>query len=1359
MIRFPVLKDLQGGQKVMKVLGIAIDKRSGLILMGAFIGYSLFCYYLAKLVGLTPERAAIIFLPLLPVAFLFAFYRNRDGKHLDFVLWRKYLALVRPQILLYKKRDPRNPERPVRDSVQDALPAEEFDWEMLRCEDGTYVVVFEVTPVSLSLVGDTERQRVWHANAALYNRVDFPFIEMTRTREGSTARYTRHLGSMIARNVSPRETKLYDFARAHMDYLERAVPSYNIFERTGYLILPYNTAREEAADGGAGFGGLSQTLGSLFRPRKKNAKPSKKDARRRQAEAEAAYRVLSIRAQVIHDGFRRMGCRITPLTDLAFLSFIKGQTTGYDEDRDAVPQLYTPITLETAGYDTLPEEKLAELIMEADRLREEAPHALGIGDVKIKDKIAPDAVRVEPDHLRVEDRLHATLFVSSWPDEVFFGMLEEITHIEGRIKLVKYIEPRPKSEAIKILGGKLAELTASERTADDGNVASNQQRQIARFTNEQALAELQSDRQKYLELSVLIHCEADSEEALESIVENVKTTLAGTNAEAKLAREEAWEGFLSCLPFGVNHLEKRYIGTGMLTNPLACLFSYGTHQIDHEHGVFLGVDTSSQSVMTLDTRELMNPHSVILGQSGAGKSQTVKALSTRLRMLGHRIVLIDPVGNSKYARVAKRLGGEFVYISPSSRHKINPFAIHDNYLNADLLRDTLEDGDTEEDAEAMAREAAYDGKVQEIVRMISLMISSDDTAGAGLDPGEAGYIEEAVYEAYNRKGITQDPSTHHVEPPVLPDLFAVLREREGTNPGLTQVLKKLYSWEKGGLSKLFDQQTNVDLDNKYLVFQIANVKDRQKAPVMHAILEFMNGILSNPEEPSDCFIDEAWSLLAYEMSAEFAETMWRSGRARNSAMCAISQQVAEFVESFQGKRMLELSATHMVFRHQNSLSCQATGKVYDLSPEETEGLVNLQKGEGYLIVDENRIPMQILCSPEEMRLFNTDPTLEAEYAEQERLSAEATSEAERRAIAQASADTATGASTRPASRQSEPPAGPAPRTGLDELPPVPASERVTESDQDTTELDLSEIKRGLEAVSKGGMPAPKIPHLTTGISLPSEDEPMPLYAFCGDAAPVTAAAVARLVARQAEIDGLYVLAVDACSNQLAAQLCEPIDLAPVDEYLVNGGADPERLGPYMTFSEGYPNLMVAAAPDDENLPGFSLVSAVREAFDVCIVACSSESYAADWIGEADRVVGCSSIRPQQALDAALEAETRRGQNGTLIATLGADVGANAHTALRELGDRPLFSLRNDLDGAIADSDGSSGQIEELFSLIRSLIAPHGEGKVPAGVGASSETGETETSRGRPGPSLQSETNSETSETSETSEPNDIREGE
>ncbi|MGH3089447.1 MAG: VirB4 family type IV secretion system protein, partial [Rubrobacteraceae bacterium] len=433
-----------------------------------------------------------------------------------------------------------------------------------------------------------------------------------------------------------------------------------------------------------------------------------------------------------------------------------------------------------------------------------------------------------------------------------------------------------------------------------------------------------------------------------------------------------WEGLLSSLPFGRNLLSERYCSFGMLSRPLACLFSYGSQQVDHEDGVFIGVDARSNSVMTLDTRRLVNPHGVILGQSGAGKSFVIKCLSTRYLMAGHRQVVIDPEGNSRYVRVARALGGAYAVIAPGSKHKINPFDLHEDYMNLDLLEDIFgdeEEAADKEDAEEAyeaARSSALDGKAQEITRMVSLMAATDDSGNSsggavgGLSGSEASFVERAVYEAYRMKGITSDPATHERSAPIFPEFWEILRAYAADNLTVSELLEKLWSWHSGALSKIFDAPTNVDLASKYLVFQISKVKNRQKAPVMHAILEFLNGVLSNPNEPSDCWIDEGWSLLAYPMSAEFAETMYRSGRARDNAMWLASQAINEFVGSSQGDVILKLAATHMIFRHEHQMSARATAAVHDLSDEETEELLSFQRGEGYLIVDQARIPMVVM---------------------------------------------------------------------------------------------------------------------------------------------------------------------------------------------------------------------------------------------------------------------------------------------------------------------------------------------------------------------------------------------------------------
>ncbi|MDP9474270.1 MAG: ATP-binding protein [Actinomycetota bacterium] len=1253
-MREPMVKDLQGARKTTKLGPFAVETHQATILAALLVFYATFCYYLAGFFGLSTTRAAIWLTPIIPVALLFAFYRSRDGYHLDFVIWRKVISFLRPDVFFKRPRDNvKGGWRSMRDAIQRLIPAEEFHYEMLRCDDGTYVVAFRVVPKNLSMIGDTERMRVFRAATELYNSLDFPWMEITRSREGSTGRYTRRFRSTTSATISPEERKLKKFAAEHAEYLDEELPGLSIFERRGYAVLHYNPVAEKAKEAGAStFGPVDALLKILGFGGKGGKTPggkaSKKDAKRRQEEAEAAYRVLSTRANSFYNGFVRLGCRISALTDMEFLSFVLGQMTDWDEDSERPPTLYEHVSLDPGGYDAIPDEKRDELIREAEKIREEAPPALGIGDL-VADKIAPDTAKIFPDYLEVDGKFHTTMFVSGWPDEVFFGMLADLNAIEGRVKVVKFVDPRPKREAQQILGGRVAALRASGKTADDGNVNAEQQRDIAEYTNTQALYEINSGRQRYLEMSVLVHIEADSEDRLYGMAQEVQDTLQGWNVSSQLAREQTWEGLLSTNPFGRNYLSERYCPFGMLSRPAACLFSYGSQQIDHENGAFIGVDARSNSVMTLDTRQLVNPHGVILGQSGGGKSFVIKSISTRYLMFGHRQVILDPEGNSRYVRVAKKVGGAFAVIAPGSKHKINPFDLHEDYMNLDLLEDIFGDEDEEEEHDAeeayeAARSAALEGKALEITRMVSLMLVTDDSntgAVGGLSSPEASVVERAVLQAYEDAGIkSDDPDTHTLPAPIFPDFWNILKAQAETNTIVSDLLEKLWSWHSGALSKIFDAPTNVDLSNKYLVFQISKVEDRQKAPVMHAILEFLNGILSNRNEPSDCWIDEAWSLLAFPMSAKFIETMCRSGRARDNAMWLASQAVNEFVESRQGNVILDLAATHMIFRHEHQKSARATASIHDLSDEEIEELLNFQPGEGYLVVDQARVPMQVLASEKEKELYNTDPRIEAANKEKRRNRAET-----QRRIAEAQYETAAEESRR----------------------------------------------------EKAALPG-----------MPGGDEEMRVYAFTGGGATEAATAVAKLLGRAARKERLHVLAVDATGGSFAEALSAAYGAAgagappPPDAFLTRGEPDLERMGLHIA-NTGHTALKVVTSPRNRSLPAAPLQEAASEVFDLCVVACgdTQSSYAEDWLLAADEVVACSASDPEDALAAARDAEERRDANGTLLAVTRSGSSAGAPYPEGANGaSRPLYSL-----GPGAVRSGSQAD-KGLRALARVLVYPN-----------------------------------------------------
>lgn len=1223
MPRFPVLKALSGSQKVFKLLGVGLDRRQGLILLGSIFCYWLLYKQLSKVILLTTPQAVVLFAPLVVLAVAVAFVRH-ERRHLDWWAQMKLRNHMREEVLLWKRTTPGSPsgqKRPLRDSIQEALGADRILWEMLRTKDGAYLLVFEVEPVALGLAGDDEKQRVWAAGVNLYNRLDFPVVEMSRSKEGSVNVYARSLKERVRDLLSSDDHRLARFARAHLSFLEGVVPRYNVFERRGYVILPYRVENPEAS--------------------RKKKRPGAKDAAALQREAEGAYRVLSERAEIVFDAFGRFGARLRLLTDLELLAFLKGQARCLPENADEPPMLWEPVTLEVGGYESASPARQEKLLAAAERFRKHAPPAMGVGDLTLADRISPDAVRVHADYLRVGQTYHATLFLYEFPPDVGFGDLQGLLHIPGRVKVVKYVTPLPQEKAVGVLGGKVAELEAAEYTASDGNVIATQQRAHARASAASAMDQLLSGEQHYFEMSLLIHCEADSKDELNSLVETVRTRLAGLRAEALLAREESFEGFKSCLPLGTNHLSARYASKGMLTHPLACLFIYGTYQVNHENGVLLGINPESGSLVVLDSRRLMNPHMVVLGTSGGGKTQTVKALSTRLRMRGHRVVCIDPEGNSGYGRVARALGGEYVVFGIGTPAKFNPCDLNADYLNLSLLASADEEEEDPEAAMRRARASALDGKVLMLTRLVSLMISGENAA-EGLSAGEQGLIDRLWGEAYREKGITGDPDTHHNEPPTFPDFFRRLGEAAEDNPALGRVREKLYPWESGALKTVFDGHTNVDLGNKYLVLQIAGVKGRAKAAIMYALLDFLSGRLSNPEEPADCFVDEFWSLLKYPMAAEFAEELWRSGRARNASMVAITQEMEEFLSSEYGRVIMRISASQIILRQQKK-TAEILDDFLTLSAEQKQAITNAQGGEGYLVVEGNEVPLYVVCSEEEHRLFNTDPAREAEYASEEK---RRLAEARRLGI-------------------------PAPGAG-EEPPPEPSgapgpkkARRLTAHGRaraliSSTDPDFVPEEGDYEDVAATGAADPRSGESVSGASeadagrderrielaeaAPGE---APVYAVVGEGAPIVGYNLAGLLAAETKESGRRILFVDA-HGQVTEEIFEGVGQRPPDDLLV-GGNDLE-FADYIAY-DPHTNLCVMVHPTDPHSPARSLIARARETFDAVIVACAETPYANDWLKAARRALAADTGARGLA-EAVRRAEEVWGADGTLISPMG-----------------------------------------------------------------------------------------------------------
>ena len=136
-----------------------------------------------------------------------------------------------------------------------------------------------------------------------------------------------------------------------------------------------------------------------------------------------------------------------------------------------------------------------------------------------------------------------------------------------------------------------------------------------------------------------------------------------------------------------------------------------------------------------------------------------------------------------------------------------------------------------------------------------------------LNPIEEADLDAALIETYAKAGITNDPLTHTSTPPTISDLYDTLLHMGGTGPQLAQRLRK---YTTGTFAGIFSQQSNIDINNPMVVFNIRDLEDELRPVAMYIVLNFIwNKTKSRSTKKRMLVVDEAWQLMKYEDSANF----------------------------------------------------------------------------------------------------------------------------------------------------------------------------------------------------------------------------------------------------------------------------------------------------------------------------------------------------------------------------------------------------------------------------------------------------------------------------------------------------------
>lgn len=562
---------------------------------------------------------------------------------------------------------------------------------------------------------------------------------------------------------------------------------------------------------------------------------------------------------------------------------------------------------------------------------------LSAGTVSVKDIIAPPAIEVDFDYIKVGTTYYRTLFVVGYPRFVQANWLAPLINFEHTLEIAMYSYPVEAKGVLDDLKRKITEMEATIATDIQHGRIMDPSVQAALEDAQMLQEELVKGAERFFQFGLYVTIPADSKEELDTIAKQVESTVGSLLLVPKHATLQQEEAFKTTLPQGTDHL---YITRNMDTTSLATTFPFVSSQLSSNSGVMYGINEHNGSLIIFDRFSQENANSVIFAKSGAGKSYLVKLEALRSLMFGTEIIVIDP--EEEYKTLCEAIGGEYISFSFNSPAKINPFDLSGVY----------EEGENE-----------LGLKILSLHGLLKVIMGE-------LNPSEDALLDRALVATYKAKGITPDPGTQKNEPPLMEDLYkALLGMEDAAAKGLADRLERFV---KGSLIGIFNQQSNIDIKNTFTVFSIKDLEDELRPIAMYLILDFIWTRIKNDIRKRLLIVDEAWYLMQYPDSAQFMYSIAKRARKYYLGLTTITQDVQDFLATDYGKAIVTNSSIQILLK-QSPAAIDQVANVFYLSEGEKHLLLAADIGEGIFFAGANHVAVRIIASEDEHYLVTSKP--------------------------------------------------------------------------------------------------------------------------------------------------------------------------------------------------------------------------------------------------------------------------------------------------------------------------------------------------------------------------------------------------
>lgn len=414
-----------------------------------------------------------------------------------------------------------------------------------------------------------------------------------------------------------------------------------------------------------------------------------------------------------------------------------------------------------------------------------------------------------------------------------------------------------------------------------------------------------------------------------------------------------------------------------LTSSLASTYFFTAFETYDANGFLLGINAANSSLAVVDPfnhKVYKNGNITVVGTAGSGKTYLLQQLGYAFRACGIPVFYILPYKGYEYFKACKAINGEYITLAPGSSSCINIMEIRPQAeADASMVDEDYED------------EPFLSKKIRQIITFIQLLKTKELMTDA-----EETLLSVTLTQLYSDFGITDDNESIWIdkekrllkEMPIIGDLYercvadAVLRKR-------VAVALRIFI---DGPCKNMNGQTNVNLENKFTVFDVSNTGDKLRPAFSFIATDCsFDRIKRDLTENGAMIMDEVWQMMINDYCAGTVRDIFKVIRGYGGIAVAATQDISDFlsydggVYGRYGRKILSNSRIKFLLGAEKA-ELEAISDTVDISEEELKMLSKYERGQALMMANGDKTPIYIAGTEEETAIFTTDARVKQQLA-------------------------------------------------------------------------------------------------------------------------------------------------------------------------------------------------------------------------------------------------------------------------------------------------------------------------------------------------------------------------------------------